>query len=143
MFSSDPRTRRTVAFYEGLSLDSLADLGQIYSPDARFIDPFNEVNGLPAIRRVFEHMFEAVHRPRFEVLESLSEGDSSFLLWHFIFGPDGRETTVLGGSHLRYGPDGRIAFHRDHWDPAHELYEQVPVLGRLMRWLRKRLATPD
>jgi predicted SnoaL-like aldol condensation-catalyzing enzyme len=142
-FSGDSRTQRVVAFYQGLSPSNLAQLDKVYADAAQFIDPFNDVSGVPAIRRVFEHMFQTVQAPRFEVLESLTEGDRSFLLWHFVFGAPGKETTVLGGSHLHYAADGRIAFHRDHWDPARELYEQVPVLGGLMRLLRRRLRTPD
>jgi len=29
-------------------------------------------------------------------------------------------------------------FHRDYWDAAEELYEKLPVIGALMRWLKKR-----
>ena len=36
--------------------------------------------------------------------------------------------------------DGRIARHRDYWDAAGELYEKLPLLGTLMRWLRRRIA---
>lgn len=28
--------------------------------------------------------------------------------------------------------------HRDYWDAAEELYEKLPVLGDLMRWLRRQ-----
>ncbi|MGA0584669.1 MAG: nuclear transport factor 2 family protein, partial [Castellaniella sp.] len=35
---------------------------------------------------------------------------------------------------------GLVSFHRDYWDAAEELYEKLPVLGRLMRWLRKTLS---
>jgi hypothetical protein len=31
-----------------------------------------------------------------------------------------------------------IKEHRDYWDAAEELYEKIPVLGGLMRWLKKR-----
>jgi hypothetical protein len=31
-----------------------------------------------------------------------------------------------------------ITEHRDYWDAAEELYEKIPVLGGLMRWLKKR-----
>jgi hypothetical protein len=31
-----------------------------------------------------------------------------------------------------------ITEHRDYWDAAEELYEKIPVLGALMRWLKKR-----
>jgi len=32
----------------------------------------------------------------------------------------------------------RVAVHRDYWDAAEELYEKLPVLGSLMRWLKRR-----
>jgi hypothetical protein len=31
-----------------------------------------------------------------------------------------------------------ITEHRDYWDAAEELYEKIPVLGGLMRWLKKK-----
>ena len=42
---------------------------------------------------------------------------------------------------LAFAPDGRIAMHRDYWDAAEELYEKLPVLGGLMRWIRRRAAS--
>jgi hypothetical protein len=32
----------------------------------------------------------------------------------------------------------RVAVHRDYWDAAEELYEKLPVVGGVMRWLKKR-----
>ena len=74
---------RLVAFYEHLSLESLAQLGTVYAPDARFKDPFNEVEGHVAILAIFEHMFVQVDAPRFVVLESLGQGEQAFLTWEF------------------------------------------------------------
>jgi len=31
-----------------------------------------------------------------------------------------------------------VSLHRDYWDAAEELYEQIPVLGGFMRWLKRR-----
>ena len=33
---------------------------------------------------------------------------------------------------------GRILLHRDYWDAAEELYEKIPLVGALMRWLKTR-----
>jgi hypothetical protein len=33
---------------------------------------------------------------------------------------------------------GLITLHRDYWDAAEELYEKLPLLGSLMRWLKRR-----
>jgi steroid Delta-isomerase len=43
-----------------------------------------------------------------------------------------------GASQLRFAPDGRIAYHRDYWDAAEELYAKLPVIGTLMRFLQRR-----
>jgi len=44
----------------------------------------------------------------------------------------------VGASHLLLDADGRITSHRDYWDAAEELYEKLPVLGALMRILKRR-----
>lgn len=140
--ASDPRARNVVAFYETLAPATLARLRLVYAEDARFIDPFNDVSGVAAIQRVFEHMFATLDAPRFEVTQTVCEGVHCLMLWNFRFRRKGRGdwTLVHGSTYLRFAPDGRIAWHRDYWDPARELYESVPVLGALMRWLRRRLS---
>ena len=44
---------------------------------------------------------------------------------------------IRGGTFLRLDAQGKVLEHRDYWDSAEELYEKLPVLGALMRWLRK------
>jgi hypothetical protein len=44
----------------------------------------------------------------------------------------------VAAPHLQLDRDGRIRAHRDDWDPAEEVYERQPILGALMRWLRRR-----
>ena len=90
-------------------------------------------------------MFRALDEPRFIVTGRLVDGKQCFLIWEFRFRFKRFDTTTLqtvrGGSHLMLAPDGRIRLHRDYWDAAEELYEKLPVLGRLMRWLKRRAAS--
>ncbi|MCU0941814.1 MAG: nuclear transport factor 2 family protein [Hydrogenophaga sp.] len=133
---------RIVDFFETLSPERLARLDAVYADDARFKDPFNEVRGVPAIRRVFEHMYVSLHEPRFVVTQRVVDGAQCFLVWEFRFRMrrfDTRtEQVIRGGSHLLLAADGRIAEHRDYWDAAEELYEKLPLIGGLMRWLKAR-----
>jgi hypothetical protein len=66
--------------------------------------------------------------------------DRAFLVWdfHFSFRGETAPRTIRGGSFVRCTPDGRVSEHRDYWDAAEELYEQIPVLGGVMRWLKRR-----
>jgi ketosteroid isomerase-like protein len=142
--TADPRAQRVIAAFEALKREDLSRLGQLYSDDARFKDPFNEVQGLPAIRGVFDHMFAALDSPRFIVTQAIVQGDQCFLVWDFLFRFrrfSSELQTVRGGSHLRFAADGRIELHRDYWDAAEELYEKLPGVGALMRWLKRRANT--
>ncbi len=132
---------RIVARFESLREQELPLLAEIYTPDARFKDPFNEVRGVAAIQGIFRHMFVSLDGPHFVIRERIVQGPQCFLVWDFVFRMK-RFTTdeqvIRGGSHLVLAEDGRIAVHRDYWDAAEELYEKLPVLGALMRWLKRR-----
>ena len=137
----DPRVQRIVARFESLAAADVARLGEIYTPDARFKDPFNEVRGLAEIEGIFAHMFIALDAPRFVIQEVLVQGDQCFLSWDFRFRMRRwrrDEQCIHGATHLRLAADGRIAEHRDYWDAAEELYEKLPGVGALMRWLKAR-----
>jgi steroid delta-isomerase len=133
---------RIVDFFEALQPDDVARMGAFYTAEAGFKDPFNEVHGLAEVQRIFSHMYVALDQPHFVVTGQLVDGAQCFLTWNFVFrfkrfSPDVWQT-VRGGSHLHLNADGLIESHRDYWDAAEELYEKLPVVGSLMRWLKSR-----
>ena len=138
----DDAVTAIVAFFEQLRPESLPQIGQLYAPDARFKDPFQEVQGIAAITGVFEHMFLALEAPRFVVTQRVVQGAQCFLTWdfHFRFRRFDRDVTqtLRGATHLVLDAQSRIVLHRDYWDAAEELYEKIPLVGALMRWLKKR-----
>ena len=131
-----------VQTFENLNPELVAHLAAIYAPDARFKDPFNDVQSLDEIQRIFRHMYVSLENPRFIVTQRIVDGSQCFLTWEFRFGfrrfKTGQPQCILGASHLVLGEAGRITLHRDYWDAAEELYEKLPVLGGFMRWLKRR-----
>jgi len=138
---ADPRVARLIEVFEALSAADVARLGEFYTEQTYFKDPFNEVNSLAAVQRIFRHMFDTLDQPRFVVHDAVAEAGQCLLTWDFRFGARGKAYTVRGSSHLRFAADGRVAYHRDYWDTAEELYEKLPLIGALMRWLRRRLSS--
>jgi steroid delta-isomerase len=136
-----PELARLVHFYESIERASLhAQLALIYAPDAQFKDPFNEVCGVAPIAAIFEHMFEQVEAPRFVVTSSVLQGDEAFLVWEFLFrmkrfarGPQ----CIRGATRIRFDANGAVMLHRDYWDAAEELYEKLPLIGSVLRWLKR------
>ena len=136
-----PHVHAAVVYFEQLTLANVDQLGRFFHAEARFKDPFNEVQGLPRIQHLFRHMFAQVNSPRFVIHQVVAEGRQCFLTWDFCFerrSGTNDTLTVRGATHWQFDSDGLITNHRDYWDAAEELYEKLPLLGRLMRWLRRQ-----
>jgi steroid Delta-isomerase len=138
------RLQRLAAFYETITEQSLSEIRSLYASDAYFKDPFNEVNDIAAIEKIFAHMFVASHNPRFVVLSKIENGDEAFLVWEFRFRikrykPD-VEQIIRGASHLRFDANDRVMFHRDYWDAAEEFYEKLPLIGSIVRFVKRRVS---
>jgi steroid delta-isomerase len=136
---------RLADYFESMSAASVMEIGGYYADDAHFKDPFNDVRGVPAIRRVFSHMFDQVDVPRFVVTARMAGADGgAMLVWEFHFrarlGLRAQAHVIRGASHLLFDAAGKVTMHRDYWDAAEELYGKLPVLGGLMRALARKLA---
>lgn len=131
-----------VEVFQTLQPTRVGQLSALYAPNARFKDPFNDVCGTAAITTIFEHMFASLEQPRFVVTQRVLQGAQCFLVWEFHFGfkrfKPGQAQCILGSSHLVLDEAGCITLHRDYWDAAEELYEKLPLVGGLMRWLKRR-----
>lgn len=71
------------------------------------------------------------------------EGNDVMVRWmmrtEYSIGRRQHNVTTVGMTHLRFDEHGRITLHQDFWDSGQGLYEHVPVLGGLVRWIRGRL----
>ena len=130
------------AYFESVSPDNLEELRTLCAPDVRFRDPFNDVRGQDQIIRIFAKMYEDVAEPTFEVLDSAVSGSNSYIRWIFRFKnkKNGRTFSVDGMTEVHFDETGRVTAHLDHWDVASQLYEHLPVLGFVLRMIRRRLA---
>ena len=138
------RAQRVREFWERLTPATLATLEAVYAPEVHFRDPFNDVRGVAALRGILEHMFATLEAPAFHIVDIVEDAGGAVLTWNFEFAvrawqPRVRRT-IHGASHVRFDGEGRVAWHRDYWDAAGELYAQLPVIGALVRFLARRLA---
>jgi steroid Delta-isomerase len=130
-------------YFENITEATVPQLREFYATNAYFKDPFNEVRSVADIERIFAHMYVALHEPRFVIHTRIEQGDEAFLAWDFQFRikryKSEKVQTIRGGSHLRWDANGKVCFHRDYWDAAEELYEKLPVLGGMMRFVKRRM----
>lgn len=139
----DAALARYAAYFETLSRERLVEMDALFAPDARFRDPFNDVRGIAAIRNVFAHMYETIERPRFAILHRASAGDVGYLKWRFTGILGHRSFDFVGLSEVRFNPQGLVAEHLDYWDSGTLVYERVPLLGALVRVIKRRVSAPS
>ena len=130
-------------FFEVLSPDDLDRLRFHFDPEARFKDPFNDVQGIDEIRNVFKHMFEVCVYPRIEILDWALRENVAYVQWRFTYSLkqyDSGVNVIEGVSRIEFGAEGLVTEHIDYWDPAEYIYQKLPVIGGLFRWLKLRLS---
>jgi hypothetical protein len=129
-----------VYFFESISPQSVSAISELYDSNAYFKDPFNEVQGLVAIMKIFQHMFKQVDTPRFIIRQSIRQEADAFIVWDFEFRMRGSSKLqcIHGSTHFRFNSAGKVIYHRDYWDAAEELYEKIPVIGNVMRFLKRQ-----
>jgi len=130
------------ANFKDLQQADWSQLGQFYADNIMFKDPVHEIRGLVILEDYFTSLCSDLQDCRFEYLDQVVSDNAAYLKWimHFRHPRFGNEIIdVRGVSHLRW--DDKIEFHEDFYDMGAMLYEQLPVLGNVTRWLRLRLAS--
>ncbi len=47
---------------------------------------------------------------------------------------------IEGVSRIEFSAEGLVTEHIDYWDPVEYIYQKLPVIGSLFRWLKLRLS---
>lgn len=134
---------RFKALFNQMSSDHLGAMSEVYHPEVTFTDPFVTVQGLGALEEYFEGAYENVIECRFEFSDDIGAGNNVCLPWIMKLRHKrirrGELIAVDGITRLHL-EDGRVKTHRDYFDAGQLLYENLPVLGSAVRWLRKHAA---
>lgn len=133
---------KVIQVYENLGTHSVDSLYDLYTEDVYFEDPAHAIQGLKALTSYFEKLFNNVRHCQFRFHNSLSQEDKLFLCWTMTLQhkqlKKGQKIFVEGASLLKVR-DGRVYYHRDYFDLGNMLYENIPVVGGLVKQIKKGL----
>jgi hypothetical protein len=131
--------------FNQLNKNCLNLLDTLYHPDICFIDPAHTLHGLPALKRYLTSLYENIRSIRFAFHARMQSGDQAFVTWTMeISHPrliKGKPVAVNGCSHLTFAPDGRVIRHQDYFDLGAMIYEHLPLMGVLIRTVKKKLGS--
>lgn len=128
--------------YQQLDKHNLVLLEQVYHQNVVFEDAAHRMEGWPELERYFQSLYSNVQRCEFDIQHAQQSGDMGFLTWVMTLEhpklSKGKPVAVNGVSHLKFA-DGKVIYHRDYFDLGEMLYENLPILGSVIKSIKQRL----
>ena len=127
-----------IRLFEELSVERIDGIEHFVSVNIKFKDPFNDISGLDAFCRLLVKMIDDVEGLRFEVIHRAWTEDVLFLRWSFQGKVKGHNWEIQGMSEIIFDEQGLVCQHIDHWDAAEQFYEKLPLVGTILRIIKRR-----
>ena len=130
------------SFYDTFSAAWLDRLEELYAPGFYVQDPFHTFRGdFVAMRGYFQRVLDGLTESRFYSEDDATGSDGTYVRWRWEWRRRARDPLriVPGVTHLRFDRDGKITYHRDLFDAADGFYAALPVVGTVLRQIKKRL----
>jgi len=92
------------------------------------------------MKDVFAGLFKSAGNIVYEIDDWACGADSVYFRWTLIAELSGKPWSVTGVTQTYFDAEGRVTDHAEYWDAASQLYERFPVIGSLLRYVRRRIA---
>ncbi len=131
--------------FQQLDGDNLDLLRRIYAPTITFIDPIHTVEGIEKLMDYYAQLYLNAISLDFSFKNKMHAGNAAYVQWSLLIAhpklKHGKIIAVPGTSYLQFGQGDLVELHRDYFDLGAMLYEQIPVLGYLVKSIKRRLGT--
>lgn len=127
--------------FNNLSAGNIQDIRGVYSDNVTFQDPFSKVEGIEELTEYFAGAYGNVISCQFDFGDPVINGRDVCIPWIMRLRHkrirSGHQVNVDGISQLVIHA-GKVTSHRDYFDVGQLLYENLPVLGKAIRWIRSQ-----
>jgi len=138
---SEQIVERFKSLYVNSNSISRAQLDDIYEPGVVFKDPVHKIVGLDALSEYMATMYANVQQCSFAYLDQIVTADRAVVKWDMTFRHrklrGGESIVVRGVTIVEYRE--LIFSHEDIFDLGSMIYENVPLVGAQVRFLKQRL----
>ena len=128
---------RMAGFFQEMTADSVKRVPELYASNATFRDPINDATGVVAIEAVMADLFHQLKNIRIVVRDMHGDEHGGCLIWTMHYDFRGKSRSLPGVSHFRFDEKGLVVSQEDYWDASFVLYGEFPLLGAMMRAIRR------
>lgn len=132
------------SLYRAMCAEDLQEelLVEVYDENLLFQDSFHLIESRDDFLHYCSELYQNLSSCDFDFHDQwISEGQA-MLTWVMTYSHPklnrGKPISVKGSSHIRFNE--KVYFHQDYFDGGALLYEHIPVLGSIIKQLKKRMA---
>ena len=134
---------RFEALYSQFDKHAIELVPQVYADNIVFVDPITEHKGLTQVTHYFENLVSNTKHCECQILKRWDADEHTVLTWKMLFShpsiKSGAVVEVDGVTHLTISND-RVIYHRDFYDMGQMIYEHLPLIGSLVRAIKRRMS---
>lgn len=126
-----------------MSIERLDSLGEVYASTVQFEDSLSKGTGLDELKMHFERIYRTLPTVTYEYGRSIASSNCFVIEWTMKSGfRKSKRTFALPGiSFLEVEIDsGLIIKSKEYFDLGQALYQQVPLLGALVKIVKSNAA---
>ncbi len=129
------------AFYQEANSSNIERMDRIYTQDVEFRDPLHTILGILALKSFIKNLYANSSYVQFEYTDEQRGENSATITWHMKFSSaalaGGKMITLRGITQVRF--TDRIYYQEDFYDLGAMLYQHIPVLGPIIRFVNNRV----
>lgn len=129
------------AFYQQANSSNLERMDRIYTQDVEFRDPLHTILGILALKSHFKNLSAKSNCVEFQYTDEQCSENSATIGWYMELSHSaragGKTIKLRGVTQIRF--TDRIYYHEDFYDLGAMLYQQIPVLGAIVRFVNNRV----
>lgn len=137
------REQKIADIYNQFTGRNLDVLDLFYADHVTFCDPIKEVNGLNNLKKYYSHVYKNVESIRFDFHRFIASENYVSGEWKMTLKAkslnSGKPFEVKGCSVFEFNDQNMVVFHRDYLDLGEMVYERIPLLGSVIKTLKKAL----
>ena len=121
--------------------DLISEAALALDADGKFLAmELHNVAGVGAYLGILSKMLDEVEDHSFQILGRANADDACYLRWTFYarLRKSGTQLQIDGMSEIKVDERGQSSSHVDYWDPGLEIYDRLPLLGKVIGWARRR-----
>jgi len=136
---------RLEQFFTRMTPESVREqVAGVYAAHAYLNDNIVGITGRDRISEYFAHAAGQSEVLNVEFLDVSRSEHDYFIRWKMTVQAKvlsgGEPVVTYGVSQFRFDGQGLVLLHRDFWDAATGMYEHLPYIGRIVRYVQSKLA---